>query len=172
MNHSDHVSLLKKLPKAENALWADLGSGWGAFTLALRDVMGESVNLYSIDKDNSSLQEQQKHFETQFPGTKIEYIHKDFTGALKLPLLDGILMANSLHYIRDQKVFLNSLRKYLKPTGIIAIIEYDTDRSNFWLPYPKSMETLKQLVQEIGFSDVKELGYNEESQIYSIVVQM
>ena len=51
MNHNDHVNLLRKGIPEKGGLWADLGSGTGAFTLALADLIGSTGHIYSIDKD-------------------------------------------------------------------------------------------------------------------------
>ena len=61
MVHRDHVSLIEKSIK-KGGIWADFGSGEGAFTLALRDVAGEDVEIYSIDADSHALQKQKNYF--------------------------------------------------------------------------------------------------------------
>lgn len=55
MNHCDHIKLIQKGIEAKGGIWADLGSGSGAFTLALRDVTGANVKIFSIDQDKTSL---------------------------------------------------------------------------------------------------------------------
>lgn len=92
MNHQDHVALIRNAIPQKGGIWADLGSGAGAFTLALADVTNQQAEIYSIDKDTSSLQEQKEQFETIFPDTNIHFIQEDFTESLELPLFDGILM--------------------------------------------------------------------------------
>ena len=53
MDHTDHVTLLRGGVSAPGGVWADLGSGTGAFTLALSDLLGLSGTIYSVDKDLS-----------------------------------------------------------------------------------------------------------------------
>ncbi|SRR5260221_1947022 len=158
MNHIDHVRLIKKAIKKNVILreieeWADFGSGWGAFTLALADVGKDNIEIFSIDKSKSSLDEQSRNFSKQFPNTKINFIPADFIADLQLPLLDGILMANSLHYVKDQLNFLNSLKKYLKENGKIVIVEYNLDKSNPWVPYPVNFEKFENLANIAGFKN-------------------
>ena len=43
MNHEDHVRLLRKGIVEPGGVWADFGSGAGAFTLALADLLGTEV---------------------------------------------------------------------------------------------------------------------------------
>src|SRR5579871_1466211 len=98
MNHNDHVFLLRKGISEQGGTWADLGSGGGAFTLALADLIGPRGHIYSVDKDRGRLGEQQRAMQASFPAVGMDYLVADFTQPLDLPPLDGIVMANSLHY--------------------------------------------------------------------------
>jgi ubiquinone/menaquinone biosynthesis C-methylase UbiE len=153
MNHTDHVSLIKK-GVTPGGVWADLGSGDGAFTLALRDVAGADVEIYSIDQDGYRLKRQKEAFDFMFPDSNIHYLEQDFTSALELPQLDGIIMANSLHYVKDQTSYLQSLQNYLKPEAHLILIEYNAslEEGNQWVPYPISFEWFQKLAQEAGFT--------------------
>ena len=73
MNHKDHVNLLQKGITEKGRIWADLGSGTGAFTLALADLIGPTGQIYTIDKDQRSLKDQEKAMRTNFPTTAVEY---------------------------------------------------------------------------------------------------
>ena len=66
MNHADHVRLLKNGIVKPGGLWADLGSGAGAFTLALAELIGPTGEIYSVDQDAGALAEQQRAFQRQF----------------------------------------------------------------------------------------------------------
>ncbi len=55
MNHADHVRLLRGGVPAPGGVWADFGSGEGAFTLALADLLGTSGEIYSVDQDAGAL---------------------------------------------------------------------------------------------------------------------
>src|SRR4051812_20971453 len=87
-----------RLAQQNKALWADLGCGSGLFTYALANLLPNGSRIYALDKTDISLSQHGKPSHTV-----IEPIQADFlTQALKLPLLDGMLMANSLHYVPDQ----------------------------------------------------------------------
>ncbi len=158
MNHADHVRLIRSGIKEKGRVWADLGSGTGAFTLALRDVIGPDGTIYSIDRDLASLARQKKSMDEQFPDTEITYIVADFTEPLELPPLDGILMANSLHFIEDTIPVLRSLKKMLKPKGRFLIVEYNADTGNQWVPYPFSFPTFEALAKDSGFYEINMLS--------------
>lgn len=139
-------------------VWADLGSGEGNFTLALRKLAGPEVTIYSVDSQIAKLREQEQHFAQVFPGTKIKYLEQDFTDNVVLPLLDGIMMANSLHFVRRKNQFLESLTSMLKPGGKLLIIEYDTDSGNSFVPYPVTFSRLSKLLRQHDFSDPQLIG--------------
>src|SRR5437762_11758301 len=115
MNHADHVRLLRDGVPAPGGVWAELGSGGGAFTLALADLIGPSGEIYSIDKDGGALREQERLMHERFPAVKAHYCAADFTRRLDLPPLDGIVMANALHFLRDKERVVRSVKETLKP---------------------------------------------------------
>lgn len=158
MNHNDHIFLLRKGIPEKGGTWADLGSGSGAFTLALADLIGPQGQIYSIDKDRGRLSEQQRAMQASFPAVKVDYLAADFTQKLDLPALDGIVMANSLHYVRNKEPMLQRIRSYLKPGGRLLVVEYDTDRGNMWVPYPFSYPTWEKMARQNGFVETQLLA--------------
>jgi ubiquinone/menaquinone biosynthesis C-methylase UbiE len=155
MNHNDHVRLLRKGVPGPGGVWAELGSGTGAFTLALADLIGETGRIYSVDKDRRALREQEQALRSRFPAVAVQYLVADFTQQLTLPPLDGILMANSLHYVRNKDALLQQLHSYLQPEGRLLLIEYNVDRGNPWVPYPLSYPTWETLAHQNGFSSTQ-----------------
>ncbi len=158
MNHKDHVYLLQKGVPRSGGIWADLGSGSGAFTLALADLIGPTGQIYSVDRDRGALREQERAMRASFPDTTIHYITGDFTRRLDLPLLDGIVMANSLHYVPQKDPLLQLVRSYLRPGGRLILVEYNTDRGNMWVPYPLSYRTWETLARQNGFAQTQLLA--------------
>ncbi len=152
MNHDEHVRLLRGGVAEPGGVCADLGSGSGAFTLALADLLGPAGVIYSVDKDRSALREQERAMRARFPETTVQYIVADFTQRLDLPPLDGVVMANSLHFQRQKDPVLQLVRGYLKPGGRLILVEYNVDRGNMWVPYPFSYSTWEALARQNGFA--------------------
>lgn len=94
----------------------------------------------------------------RFPSTKLRYLTADFTRPLDLPPLDGIVMANSLHYVKQKDVMLQLVRNYLKPGGRFLLVEYNADRGNMWVPYPLSYGSWETLARKNGFSSTQMLA--------------
>ncbi|MEO7001818.1 MAG: class I SAM-dependent methyltransferase, partial [Ktedonobacterales bacterium] len=85
MEHADHVRLLRNGVPNQGGVWADLGSGTGAFTLALADLLGPTAMIYSADRDRSALREQERAMQARFPSVTVHYLTADFTEPLELP---------------------------------------------------------------------------------------
>ncbi len=156
MNHTDHVNLIQR--GVTGTHWADLGSGTGAFTLALADILGATGEIYSVDRDASALKQQAHAVKTRFPQTQIHYLTADFTQKLDLPLLDGVLMANSLHFHREKAPILDLVKSYLKPQGKLLIVEYNADKGNPYVPYPFAFPTWQAIAAKAGFQETRLLA--------------
>lgn len=59
MEHKDHVNLIKPAVRKPGT-WAELGSGRGAFTLALAELLGPEGSIVSVDRDRRALAAQEK----------------------------------------------------------------------------------------------------------------
>jgi ubiquinone/menaquinone biosynthesis C-methylase UbiE len=116
MNHDDHVALLRPgVPVVEEAIWADVGAGDGAFTLALAELLGPGATIHTIDRDGAALAPGAAEASRRYPGVRLLPQTADFTRPLDLPPLDGLVMANALHFVRDgDKVAL--VRRFPTPT--------------------------------------------------------
>jgi SAM-dependent methyltransferase len=158
VNHQDHVFLLQKGITTPGGIWADFGSGNGAFTLALADLVGPGSVIYSVDRDGRALRQQSQEMAHRFPRVTLHTREADFTRPLGLPLLDGIVMANALHFVREKRPVVQLLRSYLKQDGRFLLVEYDTDRGNPWVPHPLSYPTWEKLAHECGFQKTELLA--------------
>ena len=155
MNHADHVALIREGVPRPGGVWADLGSGKGAFTLALAELIGPAGEIYSVDRDRNALREQERAMRAQFPAMTVHYLTADFTRPLDLPPLDGMMMANSLHFLRDKEAAVRLIRSYLKPGGRLIVVEYNVEQGNFAVPYPLSFSAWEALAHRSGFVETR-----------------
>lgn len=157
MRHADHVALLRD-GVVPGGVWADIGSGEGAFTFALAELLGPGGRMYSVDRDAGALQAQRRAMAERFPSVAVEYLRVDFTRPLDLSPLDGIVMANSLHFHRDKEALVRRLAERLKEGGRFVLVEYDADRGNVWVPRPLSYATWEQLSTRAGLTGTRLLA--------------
>jgi trans-aconitate methyltransferase len=151
-------------------VWCDLGAGQGLFTHALSTLLPDNSMIYAVDKDSKSLNKisVDDHI-------KLHKVNADFTlWNETVPLLDGILMANALHFVEDKNHLIKTLLSKMKPDGVFLLIEYDLRTANAWVPYPIHKDRLKKFAIEAGFTSVSFLHevpsvYNR-STIYSAVL--
>src|SRR5271157_1994054 len=160
MNHRDHVNLLRSAVVSEGGIWADIGSGTGAFTLALAELIGPNGVIHFVDKDNRALQEQNLALQARFPKVQVQPIKGDFTRPLDLPRLDGIVIANALHFIppRRKREVVRLLKGYLRPHGSFILVEYNVDVGNLWVPFPLTYASWEALAQQCGFTHTRLLA--------------
>jgi ubiquinone/menaquinone biosynthesis C-methylase UbiE len=158
VNHADHVALIREGVAGGGLVWADLGSGEGAFTLAVADILGPQATIYSVDHDGSALRRQAAEMRGRFPATGLLQQTADFTRPLDLPSLDGIVMANSLHFVAQKEPLLRRLLGQLRPDGRFVLVEYDSDQGNPWVPYPLSYRSWEKLAAAVGLRDTRKLA--------------
>ena len=160
MEHPDHVKLIRDGISSPGGIWADFGSGRGAFTLALADLLGPTAQIHSVDRDARALCDQQAALRAQFPAVPVQTHVGDFSHLLDLPPLDGALLANSLHFLdaRHKDAALGLISSYLRPGGRLIIVEYNTDRGNPWVPYPFSYPVWETLARRNCFVATRQIA--------------
>ena len=155
MDHADHVRLLRE-GVTRGGTWADLGAGTGAFTLALAELVGPSGEVIAVDRDRGALHELERALRPG--GATVRTLGADFTKPIAVNSLDGVVMANSLHFVRDKSPVLALVHTMLKPSGRLLLVEYDTDNGNPYVPHPLSFETWRALADAIGFTGTRKLA--------------
>jgi SAM-dependent methyltransferase len=157
VNHSDLVDLLRGGVTSKGGRWADLGAGEGAFTLALADLLGPGAHITAVDRDGGAIRGLAAEVGKRFPETTIDVVAADFTRPLPLSELDGVVMANSLHFVRDKQPVLETVRSMLRRGGHLILVEYGADRGNPWVPHPISYPRWEVLAAQAGFDNTRML---------------
>jgi ubiquinone/menaquinone biosynthesis C-methylase UbiE len=163
MNHLDHVALLREGIPTPGGVWADIGSGRGAFTLALAELLGPEGDIHSVDRDGGALRAQASALGARFPQTHVQFRTADFTRKLDLPPLDGLVMANALHFVQNKEPVVSLLARSLRPGGRLILVEYDTGRGNQWVPYPLTYPDWQTLASRCGLVETRLLATRPSS---------
>ncbi|MEA4907140.1 MAG: class I SAM-dependent methyltransferase [Anaerolineaceae bacterium] len=150
--------------------WADLGSGEGAFTLALAELLDPQAEIYSLDRNPLVLRRQQQAFTARYPQRKVHLIRGDFTAPMQLPRLDGLVIANALHFVPDDEKLraLLHIKSYLKPGGRFLLVEYDAGQGNQWVPYPFTYSQWETLTTQAGLSNTRKLAERPSRFLHAI----
>jgi ubiquinone/menaquinone biosynthesis C-methylase UbiE len=148
MDHRDHVNLIR--PGVVGTVWGDFGAGSGAFTLALSEILGPGGEIHAVDRDSGALKANRREMHRRFPAVSVQYHEQDFTQAMDLPPLDGIVMANSLHFQRDHSTALEHVKRFLSPGGRIVVVEYNIEDANFAVPHPVPYRLWESLASGSG----------------------
>jgi trans-aconitate methyltransferase len=131
--------------------WADLGCGDGTFTRALADRLAPGSTIHAMDRDGAAI----RKIPAAYKGVRITAHRGDFTShPWPFAALDGILMANSLHYVEDQAGFIRACESQMTARRRFLIVEYDTNDANSWVPYPVSRTRLTALFARAGYKSV------------------
>ena len=155
MDHADHVALIRRGVEGAGPRWLELGSGEGAFTTALADVLGQGGSIHAIDRDGRALERAVTAVAGRFPAVGLTAIEGDFTRGLPDGSFDGVLAANSLHFVADRRAVLAAIRGALRPGGCLVVVEYDADVGNPWVPHPFSFDTWRVAAAAAGFERVE-----------------
>jgi len=143
---------------------ADIGSGGGYFTLKFAQIVGEEGKVYAVDTDEKLLEFVNNNAEQKGLNNVVTVLAKD---KLELPKesLDFVFMRNVTHHISDRVSYFKNLKKFLKPSGKVVIIEYKkgkpfTFRGMFG--HYVSKETIVQEMEEAGYVLEKEFDFLPE----------
>ncbi len=142
--------LLKPAVAGLQGIWTDMGCGDGIFTYLLFDCLQPGSEVYAVDKRQAALQQLQQNIGGSLPEAKLHLVRADFTHPLQLPPLQGILLANALHFVRGKASALCQLINLLVPNGRLIVVEYNTHQGNAAVPYPIDERGFLALAREVG----------------------
>jgi SAM-dependent methyltransferase len=152
--HSTHVDADDAVALVASAvpgpgIWADLGAGRGTFSRALATLLGPRGHVFALDREPSSVAALSRPRAGPDTAAPVTPLLADFTDAtawpsLGLPPLDGVLLANALHFVPadEQGAVLASLVTRLRPRGRLVLVEYEGRPPSRWVPHPVSLARL------------------------------
>lgn len=153
MDEREAAELISGAVRDAGPLWADIGAGSGTFTRALRSLLPDGSRVFAIDNDPESITRLQALGEGVIP------VRADFSRGVALPdsvpFLDGLLLANALHFVQDAESALGGLVSLLRPGGRAVIVEYDRRAANPWVPYPIRSDRWPRLALAAGLTNAR-----------------
>lgn len=169
MTHEEAVELIRPAVEPGEA-WVELGAGEGMFTRALGQLVAVGGSVHAFDRDPTAVRTLR---ELTLPGgATLHVARSDFTRSLEIPAVDGVLMANALHFAGEPEAVLRRLAASLPPGGKLLLVEYDRTRGNPWVPYPVPLARFRELTAAVGLAPPEEIGRRPsryQGQMYAAV---
>ena len=165
MEQKEAIALIKRGISGKSAQhWADLGCGGGTFTTALAGVLPWDSYIHAADKDP-------QHLPARINEVSIGFNRLNFNSdSLAFSDLDGILMANSLHFVRDKAQLFKRLENCFKAERRYIIVEYEGRWPSPWVPYPVPYLKLVDLAKGYEVSKLAELPSRFGGMMYSALL--
>ena len=125
---ADPAKNIEQLELTRNMMVADLGSGTGFYTIAAaKKIKGGDGRVYSVEVQRDLL----KHIEelAKKDGlNNIDYIWGNIEkrGGTKIRdhIIDCVIASNVLFQVEDRNGFIDEVKRVLKPTGKILLIDW------------------------------------------------
>ncbi len=153
MQLNQAIQFLQPAIPKQKGTWADIGAGKGIFTQALDQLLAKDSTIYALDTNIQSLNN------LILENAKLRVVQQDFNQHMDLPILDGIIMANALHYSSNPLETLKPLINFLKPNGLFVFIEYELNTPRPpWIPYPIPFIKFKEIASQLPVSLPVELN--------------
>ncbi len=149
--------VLAQLDIQEGQAIADIGSGGGYFTLAFARKAGKTGRVYAVDIKKKHLNFIRRRAEQAGLDNIIFVLAGE--GGMDLPEagLHLVFARNVFHHLPGQSNYFAELKKYMKPAGIVAIIEHKKKGFGFvaLFGHHTSRETIVGDMDKAGYSFVK-----------------
>ena len=158
MNLADAAALIAPAIHRAGGTWADLGAGSGTFTRALLQLLGPGARVHAVDRDASSVRAL-----ARIAG--VTAVRADFSEALELPTLDGVLLANALHFVpaSEQAGVLARVARLVRAGEGIVLVEYEHRAPSRWVPYPVSFARFTELARDAGLGAPTRAGERDSA---------
>lgn len=148
MTLAQAIALIRPAVDQHGGTWADLGAGNGLFTRALASLLGAGGRIYALDRDVAAVTELANLARDRAAdGADIVPVRGDIrqldaVAELVGVELDGAIVANALHFVREPVTVLRAIANRLAGNGRIVVVEYAGRRANRWVPYPVPVDRL------------------------------
>jgi arsenite methyltransferase len=139
---------------------ADLGAGGGYFTFKLANAVGPTGKVYAVDIDREMTDLIAQQAQKDAVKNVSTIVAKVDDPMLPQSGVDLVFTSNTYHHIGDRVAYFTKLRKYLRPGGKIAIIDFDR---RAWieglLRHYTPSEFIKREMEQAGYVLQRELEF-------------
>lgn len=137
---------------------AEIGAGSGRLAVRLAKRVGDSGKVYANDIDRKALEFMRKRCLDEKIGNMIVVEGEETDPQLPRGTMDAVILANTLHMVKDPLPLLKNIIPALKPGGILAVIDADKEK---WISRGEGKDLLPKehflaLLSKAGFEVASE----------------
>lgn len=165
--------VLMEIGIREGMVVADVGAGDGYFTVLLSEKVGGKGTVYASDIDRDALKKCGERCKTQGISNVHMIVGTEDDPSLPEKSCDLVLIVNTVHLVRNPRVFFNNLMKGLSANGKIAIVQWSAEKLEGEVPKwdPKdrelySMKTILRMIYSSGLEVVNIMDFLPVQNIY------
>jgi ubiquinone/menaquinone biosynthesis C-methylase UbiE len=160
---SDPTKVVERFGLTPGMHVADFGAGSGFYTFAISKIVSDTGKVYSIDIQKDLLVKI-KSEARKLHVFNVEVLWGDLekAGGSKLNnnSVDAAVVANILFQIKDKKVFIDELKRILKPNGKVLVVDWKESFGGIG-PHPSDVFSIKEgreFFEKEGFAFERELS--------------
>jgi len=155
------TEVMQLLPLKEGAAVADLGCGGGAFTLEFARRLGPAGEVYAVDVNASHLAYvRDEARKAELNNRIILVLAEEDDSLLPENSIDLVFSRFSYHHIKEQIKYFTHLKRALKPTGSLVIIDHDvSSRHMAKHGHAVSPEQIRGDLRDAGFTCTKQYDH-------------
>ena len=171
----DTAKFFQELDLKKGTTFLDVASGWGAYSLAVSDIVGKDGQVYAVDLWEEGIYSLRKEADSKGIQNLAAFVSDV---AQNIPVeddgVDVCLMATVLHDFVGDKVerqVMKEILRVMKPDGVLAIVEFHKKEGP---PGPPkrvrlSPEEVVEILSAYGFKQNRytEVGPDNYLQIYT-----
>lgn len=157
--------IIESLQIREGYAIADIGSGGGYFTLEFAKIVGRAGRVYAVDNQPKNLDFIRQRAERE--GLENILFILPTGDDMKLPEvgLDLVFARNVFHHLPEPAKYFQNLKRFLKPSGKVAIIDHKSKGGFSFVAIFKHHTPVEVILREMenaGYFFVQSFGFLRE----------
>jgi len=154
---------LEKLGLLSEDIVVDIGCGIGYFSIPAAETVSSINKVYALDTSKEMLKEVEKRAAILGIKNLVVIETEEYDLKIQDESVSFALIANVLHEIINKKRFLKEARRILKPSGRIAIIDWEKKQTEMGPPIGHRIDKqeTKEILNFSGFEVSMELEISD-----------
>jgi FkbM family methyltransferase len=154
--------ILLELGLKAGEIMIDIGAGSGYFSIPAAEIVGDKGRVIAVDNSKEMIDELSSRVDKSGSGNIEIVLSKEYDLAVKESMGDFVFISTVLHEVEDKIIFLNEIKKVMKPKGNLAIVEWIKKPMEKGPPIHDRIDAseITELLKQLGFHDIRQKDYN------------